>query len=165
MKKKTHPTHVIHFSNVSTTAKTIFLAGFLLIAFALFLSQATPIFAKAALAPDIRGTLVLTDKGYSSSTQMQLPQTVMAAVSLPGSSCPVVMITACASGSSGGIYGSYGRPELSIDGTLYAAETTSGDPCTYYTVALVPGPHYFRAGKTVSGSLVHYMSLAYSCKP
>ncbi len=84
--------------SISKTGQAVFLASALLIAFAVFLSQASPLFLNAAAASsNIRGTLVLTDKSaFSTPTngRVFVPSNVVSVIALPGTSCSV-QVAAC----------------------------------------------------------------------
>ena len=98
--------------SISKTGQTLVLASVLLVAFAIFLSQASPLFLNAAAAPsNIRGSIVLTDRTIADNP-IQIQQSIQVSpISLPGSSC-TVQFSAC--GSNLGSINTYSNSNVSL---------------------------------------------------
>ena len=144
------------------TAKTILLAGFLLVASALFLSQAMPVFAHATTTPNIRGTMVLIDRSGTYTNNNYNDQT--AAVSLPGTSCTIV-----ASICSTTTYGAPQTVDLFVNGFKTTLTTINEEPHTYYScyqTSAMPVPGGLATLNTYMNlKSLSYLTVAYDCTP
>ena len=153
---------------LSTAAQGVLLAGFLLVAFAVFLSQVTPLFAKA-VSSNIRGSMVLLDKPpiqWTGTGYLYIDIYNSASVALPGTTCNV-QITACDfTVTTGGT----SSPALYFNGALNAPGGVVGTSCTTGPkIANVAGGIYtVTAQGTYNGGysmMLESMSLAYDCTP
>lgn len=144
------------------TTKAFLLLSLLLISSAVLLSQSDKLFAQAA-SSNIRGTIVLSDKGQPSTIALALSVgNLTAPVALPGSACTIVL-----TGCNGGINGYSGTqgPSLRFDATVILNPVASGVSCMQSNPIATTGGLHTVMVTTPSSNSIHYVAVAYDCTP
>lgn len=166
MKKKTASLQL------SNTAQTMLLAGFLLVASAVFLSQVSPLFAKAVPGQsNIRGIIVLSDTPPTTTSAYSARAS---GIALPGNTCNII-ITACQAHNTenpaDAPYRIYLNKQLVASASIkqYANFKQVGYD-SYLAGCYQTGPVSATGGLNTVSALqayvtTNYLSVAYDCTP